>query len=158
MGIASKIDVFGYIKDLTSEHITQDVALILAKSTIKALDSSDIATNENVNYQINEAKTEFNQKIDDVKTELNQKIDDVKTELKQDIAEVRAEAQAIKTELKQDIADVKKEVAEIKAGFDTFKKEIHYELKIMEQRMIVKMGIMMVSALGLGLGAARLIF
>lgn len=62
---------------------------------------------------------------------------------KGDLAAVKSELAAVKAELKADIADLRKDV--------------DYKLSLLEQRMVIKLGALMVAAVGAAAALAKLL-
>ena len=75
---------------------------------------------------------------------LETRIADTKAELKDDIAALRAEGADTKAELKADIAALRAEIAEVRT-----------DVRLLEQHMTIKLGTLMVVAVGILLAAIR---
>ena len=129
-----QVDTFPTYKRLLSVGITDKQAEVFIQSL---RDLNEEFAKELV------TRDEFNRKID----EILKKIEELAMEVKGLSGQYTILSQQVEKNT-NDIADIKKEMAEIKAELKQFKVEIALQFQVLEQSIIIKMGGMLVIAVG----------
>ncbi|MBF0110790.1 MAG: DUF1640 domain-containing protein [Magnetococcales bacterium] len=144
-------DTLAFAKKLKSVGFSDAQAEVQAETIVTLLEER-LATKvdtEMVKRDIENSRAELKRDIENIRAELKRDIENIRTELKHDIENIRAE-------LKHDIEIVKRDIEIVKRDIENTKVELKRDLKELELRMIIKMGAMILAAVGLLVTAQRL--
>jgi ketosteroid isomerase-like protein len=137
---AIAFDTLKFVKRLKEAGFSEQQAEALAEAEADLFETT-LASKQDIadlKREIETARTELKREIEAVRTELKHEIETVRTELKREIETVR-------TELKHEIETVH---TELKREIEAVRVKLEYEIRAAEQRMAMKLGSLMVVAVG----------
>ncbi|GAB6068446.1 hypothetical protein JCM13664_17660 [Methylothermus subterraneus] len=88
---------------------------------------------------------------------LERQIEDTRAELKRDLAEVHRRIEEVRAELKRDIAETHRRIEEVRAELKHDIAELRRDLKDLEYRMVIKLGSLLVVAVGVVAALVKLL-
>ncbi len=126
---AIAFDTLKFVKRLKEAGFSEQQAEALAEAEVELFETT-LASKQDIG--------ELKREIEAVRTELKREIEAVRTELKREI-------EAVRTELKHEIEAVR---TEFKHEIEVVRAKLEYEIRATEQRMLIKLGSLMVVAVG----------
>ena len=132
MHTAITFDTHSLVKRLKSVGFTEDQSEVFAEEQARIINER-LATKQDTK--------EIDAKIESVRAELKRDMKGLETNLKRDIKELDAKFESVRSELKRDIK-------ELDAKIESVRVELKRDMKELEYRMTIKLGTLMVVAVG----------
>ncbi len=142
---AVAFDTLKFAKRLKEAGFSEQQAEALAEAEAELFEAH-LATKQDIaslERQAEGIRAELKREIEEVRVELKREIEEVRVELKREIEEVRVK-------LKRDLAEVQRRIEEVRVEFQR-------DLKDLEYRMVIKLGAMLVVAVGVVAALVKLL-